>query len=97
MQDAHQHLRLGRQLLVGGGVALGTEARAPAALDAVELQEVRAGHGAALDLVQVHHVEAVAVPRVVGLPLGETLNLLESAGFELPWQARTVARGGAST
>jgi hypothetical protein len=38
---------------------------APAALHAVELQQVRGGGSAALEFVEVHHVQPVAGARVV--------------------------------
>jgi hypothetical protein len=54
----------------GWRVALGGDVGAPAALHAVELQQVRGGRGAALDLVEVHHLQPVARARVVLRALG---------------------------
>ena len=51
-------------------VALGGDVGAPAALHAVELQQVRGGGGAALEFVEVHDLQPVAGARVVRRPLG---------------------------
>ena len=51
-------------------VALGRDVGAPAALHAVELQQVRGGRGAALELVEVDHVQAVAAR--AGRPSGRS-------------------------
>jgi hypothetical protein len=48
----------------------GADVGAPTALHAVELQQVRRGRGAALDLVAVHHLQAVGTARVVVRALG---------------------------
>jgi hypothetical protein len=53
-----------------GRVAVGRDRVAPATLHAVELEQVRRRGRAALDLVEVHDVEAAHRARVVGGPLG---------------------------
>ena len=49
-----------------GPLVLEAEAFAPAAMDAVELKQVRGRRGAAFEFVDVHHIEPVAGARVIG-------------------------------
>jgi hypothetical protein len=51
-------------------LALGGDVGAPLALHGVEGEQVRGRRGAALELVEVDHVQPVARARVVGLALG---------------------------
>ncbi len=53
-------------------LALGADVGAPLALHAVEGEQVGGGGRAALDFVEVHHLQAVARARVVCLPLCRT-------------------------
>src|SRR6202043_410245 len=47
------------------GLAVRLEGAVPTPMDAVELEQVRGRGGAALDLVDVHDIEAVARARIV--------------------------------
>ena len=49
-----------------GAIVLDAEAFAPAAVDAVEFQQMRGRRGAALELVDMHDVEPVVRARIVG-------------------------------
>ena len=49
-----------------GPLVFVAEAFAPAAMDAVELEQVRGRRSAAFEFVDVHHIEPVAGARIIG-------------------------------
>ena len=55
-----------------GAIVLDAEVLAPAAVDAVEFQQMRGGRGSALQFVDVHDIEPVVGARIIGGPIHAT-------------------------
>ncbi len=66
------------------GVPLVAEISPPAALHAVEFQQVRRRQGTALDFVEVNNIEAIAAPGVTMRPLGRAQGRPERQASDPP-------------